>query len=337
MGISGSVSINQASLFARGLAELGHEPEQIFNSVGLKISTENDPTTRLSIHELVALGKACEQRTGDPGIGHKLYSRIQLAYLDSFGISLLYSSDLLEFIRRFKTYLPYALSRAAIDIFEGSDGYYIFCNWNLGLNVEDQQRISEWFSCAFVSMCTEALGKRLVVDKVLLETEPSRAMQEVLENHALDIVHGQDQYGFVLSKSSVSQRLPLANPQMAQAAEELTLQYLEAIEADDIALRVERKIVEGLTDGDFTKESIANSLGISVSSLHERLSHEQTSYSDLLESIRKRRALQYIRSDSLRISQIAYSLGFQNPSNFSRAFKTWTGMTPGEYRSQVDQ
>ena len=333
--VSGTVSIIQANVLARGLVELGYDPEPIFKSAGLKLSSETDPTERIGINEFVGLGKACEHHTGDPAIVHKLYRQIRLAYLDSFGVSLLYSSDLLEFLKRFQKYLPYAISRASIDIFDVDEGYFATCNWNLGLSDSDQQSVTEWFSCAFIGMCSEVLGEDLKVDRVLLEFKPSPAMLEVIETHARSIERSQEQYGFVFSHSTMSQRLPLASPQLAQMAEQMTLQYLDTIETENIALRVERKIIEGLADGDFTKENVARSLGMSVSSLYDRLAQEETSYSGLLESARKERAIQYLHTDMLRVSQIAYALGFQSPSNFSRAFKSWTGMSPGEYRSKL--
>ena len=330
-----TVSINQANLFARGLTKLGYDPDPIFRSVGLSIPSENNPLERLSVDKLVALGKACETRTGDPGIGHKLYSRIRLGYLDSFGMSLLYSSDLMDLIRRFQKYLPYAVSRASIDIFEVHEGYYFACNWDLGLSQDDQQRITEWFSCAFVSMCEEARGEPFLIDKVLLEFSPSAGMSEMLDKHALVVESSHEQFGFILTQETVAKRLLLANPQMAQNAEELTLQYLDTLETEDIGLRVERKIVEGLATADFSKEAVAKSIGVSVRSLSAQLRQANTSYSQILERVRKERAFQYIQSDILHVSQIAYSLGFQRPSNFSRAFRSWTGLSPGEYRSQA--
>ena len=43
-------------------------------------------------------------------------------------------------------------------------------------------------------------------------------------------------------------------------------------------------------------------------------------------------AEEYIREGDYSLSQIAFLLGFSDQSNFSRAFKRWTGSTPGDYR-----
>ena len=331
----GTVTGNQAILFARGLVELGYEPAQIFNSVGFSVGSESDSVARVPVDELLVLGKACEYYTGDPGIVHKLYSRIRLAYLDSFGVSLLYSSDLLDFIKRFQKYLPYSISKSSIDLFEIDEGYYLACNWNLSLTAEDEQRISEWFSCAFISMCKEATFDDFVVDTVFLGFSPSEPMLEIIESHAKQVVPAHERYGFVLSRELVERPLPLANSKMAHMADKLTLEYLDTLETEDIVLRVERRILEGMRNDRFSRKDIASDLGLSVSSLHAKLADHGTGYAELLESIRKQTAIEYVSSSLLRINQIGYALGFQNSSNFSRAFKSWTGKTPREYRAEL--
>ena len=331
----GTVTGNQTILFARGLEELGYEPAEMFKSVGFSAGLEIDPVARVPVDGLLELGKACERYTGDPGIVHKLYSRIRLAYLDSFGVSLLYSSDLLDFIRRFQKYLPYSISKSSIDLFEIDNGYYLACNWNIDLTREDEQRISEWFSCAFISMCKEVTFDDFVVDTVFLEFSPSEPMLEIIESHAKQVVPSHERYGFVLSRELVQKPLPLANSRLAHMADELTLQYLDTLETEDIVLRVERRILEGLRNDRFSRENIASDLGLSVSSLHARLAKHGTGYTEILESIRKETAIEYVSSSLLRINQIGYALGFQNSSNFSRAFKSWTGKTPREYRATL--
>ncbi|MDJ0927303.1 MAG: helix-turn-helix transcriptional regulator [Gammaproteobacteria bacterium] len=56
------------------------------------------------------------------------------------------------------------------------------------------------------------------------------------------------------------------------------------------------------------------------------------SFQQLRDETRRQLAQEYIREQELSLSQIAYMLGFSDQSNFSRAFKRWTGMAPKEYR-----
>ena len=51
-------------------------------------------------------------------------------------------------------------------------------------------------------------------------------------------------------------------------------------------------------------------------------------------ALRQALALGYVRDPGLSLLDIAYLLGFSEQSAFQRAFKRWTGATPGDYRRQ---
>jgi AraC-like DNA-binding protein len=61
------------------------------------------------------------------------------------------------------------------------------------------------------------------------------------------------------------------------------------------------------------------------------LNAEGTNYKDIREHTRRDLAEQYVREGRYSLSQIAYLLGFSDQSNFSRAFRRWTGHSPGTY------
>ena len=41
---------------------------------------------------------------------------------------------------------------------------------------------------------------------------------------------------------------------------------------------------------------------------------------------------EYLKEGGLSKAEIAFMVGFSDQSNFARAFKRWTGMSPGEYQ-----
>ena len=60
---------------------------------------------------------------------------------------------------------------------------------------------------------------------------------------------------------------------------------------------------------------------------------QQQSFQQLLDQVRGEHATRYLLNTRLSLSSIAYKIGFSDPSNFRRAYLKWTGMTPGEVRS----
>lgn len=75
-------------------------------------------------------------------------------------------------------------------------------------------------------------------------------------------------------------------------------------------------------------DAIAAELGVSRQTLYRRLRKEETTFEDLLDQLRHRLALRYLRDEHLSVKAASYRLGFSEPAAFSRAFKRWTGASP---------
>jgi AraC-like DNA-binding protein len=81
-------------------------------------------------------------------------------------------------------------------------------------------------------------------------------------------------------------------------------------------------------------EAVAAHLHISPQTLRRHLREEGTSFQELKDQLRRDIAIYHLGRADLSLQQIAEQLGFSEPSAFHRAFKKWTGVTPGAYRAQ---
>ena len=79
-------------------------------------------------------------------------------------------------------------------------------------------------------------------------------------------------------------------------------------------------------------DDLARLLHTSARSLHRQLQEEGATLQRLKDEVRRERALALLQRTSRPIKQIAEAAGFQNEKSFIRAFKGWTGTTPGEWR-----
>lgn len=82
-------------------------------------------------------------------------------------------------------------------------------------------------------------------------------------------------------------------------------------------------------------EEIAQYLNLSVRSTQRKLHEYGTSYSQVLDAIRKELALTYLRQTQNSVLYVSERLGFSEQSAFQRAFKRWTGSTPKRYRMTI--
>jgi AraC-like DNA-binding protein len=76
-----------------------------------------------------------------------------------------------------------------------------------------------------------------------------------------------------------------------------------------------------------TITTIAAQLGISARTLRRHLEQEGTSLRVLLDDVRRERADELLAAGT-PVKEIAFGLGFSEPSAFSRAYKRWTGKPP---------
>ena len=79
-------------------------------------------------------------------------------------------------------------------------------------------------------------------------------------------------------------------------------------------------------------EETAEVLHVSTRTLKRKLASEGTAFSKLLEEARRERALLLLQSPTLSIEHIAERVGYSDVANFTRAFRRWTGQTPGQMR-----
>jgi AraC-like DNA-binding protein len=82
-------------------------------------------------------------------------------------------------------------------------------------------------------------------------------------------------------------------------------------------------------------ESAAERLSVSPQTLRRRLADQGTSYRAIKDELRRDIAIAALTRGEETVEDLAHRLGFSEPSAFHRAFKRWTGSTPGAYRTST--
>ncbi|MFK8022310.1 MAG: AraC family transcriptional regulator [Pseudomonadales bacterium] len=101
----------------------------------------------------------------------------------------------------------------------------------------------------------------------------------------------------------------------------------------EIQILLNKMIKDGLPSID----EVAAHLHLTKRTLNRKLKEEGTSYQQIKGLCRRDRATNYLTRHSLNVSAIAEKVGFSDPAVFARAFKSWTGLSPTEYRIQHAQ
>lgn len=99
--------------------------------------------------------------------------------------------------------------------------------------------------------------------------------------------------------------------------------------------RVHSALLELLPGGRSGIEDVATKLLTSRRTLQRQLLAEGLSFQDVLNRTRRELAEHYLRQEAITPGEVSWLLGFQDGNSFIRAFKNWTGSTPGQYRSSI--
>lgn len=95
---------------------------------------------------------------------------------------------------------------------------------------------------------------------------------------------------------------------------------------------VESEVQKLLPHGRARRHHVAKKLAMSTRTLSRRLSSEGTTFEEVIDELRRSLALQYIKTPSISLSQMAWLLGYEGSTSFNHAFRRWTGAPPSAAR-----
>ncbi|MDN6855384.1 AraC family transcriptional regulator [Pseudomonas sp. CAN2814] len=144
-------------------------------------------------------------------------------------------------------------------------------------------------------------------------------------------------YALGLPRELIDAPLPQANPPLRDLLRQHAEGLLARLPSASISGRVVALLGEQLSRGEPGRAALASELGLSERTLQRRLAEEGSSYQQLLADTRRQLAERYLGDGNLPATDIAALLGYSEPSVFFRAFRHWTGLTPGEFRQRKRQ
>ena len=92
-----------------------------------------------------------------------------------------------------------------------------------------------------------------------------------------------------------------------------------------------------LDDGKLGLDDVAAELKMPVRTLQRRLEESGLNFRLMVEDVRRTTAEQYLRDTRMSLAEMATALGFADHASFNRAFKRWTGSSPGAFRRALNQ
>jgi AraC-like DNA-binding protein len=147
-----------------------------------------------------------------------------------------------------------------------------------------------------------------------------------------ELSFGCEDSGFAVPAASLRRACSQADPRTVEAIAPLVEAELEGRRsAASFADRVAAHVARSLPAAADVVE-VAHAMHMSPRTLQRRLEQEQTRFTEVLDRARLDEARRLLADPEAKLADVAFRLGFSDLATFSRAFKRWTGLPPGQWR-----
>ena len=310
------------------------DPATVFRDVGLDPAGMHDPRARYPDDQMCAAWAEASRRITNPCFGLQAAAAWLPTDFHALGYAFIASRTLLAGIERLVRYS--AVVDPNIDIEQSLDGDQLRLAYrvqNLGMPEPPALQDARW--AVVLGLCRAAHGPDLAPVQISL-THPAPACRgEYFGLFRCPVRFGSPVSELILERAQAEAPLPAGNRELALAIEAIRRRYLAELEVSDVVSRVKTAIVDHLPSGAPSAETIATDMAMSARSLQRRLADAGTSFSEVLESVRRELAAAYIADPSRSLAEISFLLGFSEQSAFSRAFRRWSGRSPSDARASV--
>jgi len=316
------------------LDALGLDSAVLCQKAGLDPQGIDDPKAPHPLCATTQLWQLAAQASGDPAIGLRVSRLVSPTTFHALGYALVASENLREVFERIVRYHQ-MVSEAIIPQLSRENGRYL-----LRLVVPDGSpapapEAIDAFAAIYVRTCRNRLGRDYAPLGVWLmrPPPPDPAPWHAVFRAPMHFGAVQDRLEFACADFEC--HLDDTNPELAEHDEAVLNRTLELLHPLTWERRVRNAIEKHLPNGVPSADQIAESMHLSLRNLQRHLADEGCRYDALLDQCQQNLAFAYLQDADASLSEIGLRLGFADASSFNRAFRRWTGLSPGQFRDRM--
>lgn len=306
----------------------------LLESAALDDAALNDRDSRIPFQKYVALMRAAKAATGDPALAIHFGEQVDVSDISIVGLIGKASPTMLDAFAQLNRYV-----RLIVDIdLIGNDRFALVRDGE-GLWFTDQRANANDFPELTESAFLHVIcgPRRFGVPEWVKEvrvTYAAPAYRAVYDRaFGAPVKFNADRNALRMNESIVAHKLRILPEYVFGVLIEHADTLLGELDsAQTTRGRVENLLIPILHTGELSMDAIAATLGVSRQTLYRDLKAEEVTFEQVLDDLRHKLALEYLRAKKVSVNETAYLVGFSDPASFSRAFKRWTGKSPREYR-----
>jgi AraC-like DNA-binding protein len=313
------------------LDAIGLDSDALCREAGLDPQLMDDPNARYPLSATTRLWEVAVKASGDPAIGLRVSRFVSPTTFHALGYALVASGSLREVFERIVRYHQVVSDALELQLSLCGDRYCFHLKVPQGCPAPAFEAIDA-FAAIYVRTCRNRLGRDYAPLAVYLRRPEPADSEHWHKVFRAPIFFAADEDKLEFAARDFDSHLDDANPEPVGHNETVLDQTLAQLKPLTWERKVRSAIEAQLPEGEPSAERIAQALHLSLRSLQRHLADEGCRFDTLLNECRENLALLHLRDPHVSLSEISYLLGFADTSSFSRAFKRWTGMTPGQFR-----
>lgn len=325
-------SISGISVLARLMEKEGISVEKLLSGSSIRADDLDDPDILVSPEQELGIIRRVTDLSTDPEIGLVAGHHGHVGVNGKLGMAWICCDTFLEVLQMATRYVELTLTFFQHEVTVRDNSVYHILADITELN-ELQYFITEREFSSIARMFADILGQPFTPKEVHL-TYPEPEYGATYQDYFHCPVYFDAQcHMFIFDKKYLYCQLPKSDPLMKKIYEKECKQLIQKYRNRKTTEDAVRQELTFSDNGYPDIDKLARKLSMSSRTLRRKLTAESTSFQNILNDIRRKKAIELLMKTNKSNEEIAAIVGYSDTANFYHAFKRWTGQAPGNYRA----
>lgn len=331
---AGTVAVRAITNIIEAGAAAGISRDVLIAAAGLTSAQLADVDGHVPVTAEIALWQTLAQRVRDPDFGIRNGAQFRVRPAGLLGYVLMFSATVRDALSRLERYARIFTEAVQFRVREERSGVALrLSHGQLGAGVRYAQ---DYRLAATLAAVREFSGVDIVPTEVTFTYAAPRNTLAHREFFRCPVHFGATTAAIVFDASDAGLSIPRADETLARYLGKYADQVLASLlRGETFQHKVRAAIWSKLGSGTPSLQRVAAVMKMPPRTLQRRLATEGTTFQQELDEIRKTMAIATLRDRSVAIGDVAFLLGYSEPSAFYRSFKRWTGTTPRQFRIEA--
>lgn len=324
------------NLLVETIKRWGVSGEQLLDGSGITLDQLEKPYWYVEFNTLNQLIERAIELCKEPALGGYLALNMTASCYGSVGIAAMVSPNLREALKILEQFIGSRCKVFKPELKQENNDAY----WSIHQPVNAFQlspNANIFLLVGFIQIAKKLTGLSHL-GKVELQMPEPIGFDQISHQLAVTCLFNQRRNRWIFPKEYLAQPVLTADPMLApllnaQCKRDIEKLNLKSSWKGQVKQVAEKLLMNGNIEA-LKVGQVAHIMNMSERTLQRYLALDDTSFTLLVDSLKKEHAQKLLAQNNMAIEKVALMLGYAETSHFTRAFKRWMGVTPKYFQTQ---